>query len=361
MKNKTLAVAVVVLAALCALVYWFNRPPAPPPADPRVGQTVFASAAVEKAAGIRITDQGKTVTLARQADGSWRVDSYYGAPADFSKLSSLINDFTSVKIDRLVTRNPDRIARLDFGGTRVELLDGTGHVAVRVDLGRNADQGGRFIRYDSEAQAYLANLTSWIDNEAKNWADSSLVNIKADDVARMEIRFPAAPPIVMTRVSKSGAWTAADLPAGKQLIADKVNSTLSTLTSLRFSDTSDLSDPQAAAAKSHALVFGLTAFDGKTVSIALGRRPEEKKLKAPAPTPASAKGPVPMAKPAAPEYETIPAGPVFAFIKTSDPRAPTVEMMRKRSFQVDEYSFTGLPQKPSELLEAAPPKPPAHP
>jgi len=30
--------------------------------------------------------------------------------------------------------------------------------------------------------------------------------------------------------------------------------------------------------------------------------------------------------------------------------------MKQRAFQIDEYSFTSLPQKPDELFEAAPKK-----
>jgi hypothetical protein len=359
MKNKTLAVAVLILAALCAVAYWFNRPPAAAPADPRVGQTVFDSAAVEKAAGLRIADQGKTVTLTRQSDGTWRDDSYFGAPADFSKLSGFVNDFTSAKVDRFVTANPDRIGRLDFGGTRVELLDAAGHPAVALQLGRNAETGGRFIRYGAEPKAYLATLNAYIDSDPKNWADAALVSVKADDVARLEVPFENSPPLVLTRAKKGDAWKASPVPPGEQLSNDKVAALLTSLTTLRFSDTSELGDPQARTARELARVYRLTTFDGTTVSIALGRRPEGKRLKPPAPgAPLKSTTPFkPGAKPAPPEYETIPAGAVYAFVATSDRRSPINDLMRKRAWQIEEYAFTGLPQKPADLLEPIPPKP----
>ena len=62
-------------------------------------------------------------------------------------------------------------------------------------------------------------------------------------------------------------------------------------------------------------------------------------------------------KPLAPEFETIPAGPVFAFVAHSDVSAPVNGLMTKRAFQIAEYTFTGLPQKSDELFEAAPPPP----
>jgi hypothetical protein len=35
--------------------------------------------------------------------------------------------------------------------------------------------------------------------------------------------------------------------------------------------------------------------------------------------------------------------------------------MQKRAFQISDYTFTGLPQKPEELFEPAPPPAPAAP
>ena len=65
------------------------------------------------------------------------------------------------------------------------------------------------------------------------------------------------------------------------LRGDTLASALNTLTSIRFSDTSDPADAKVAEAKPHARAYTLTAFDGKTVTISLARKPEEKKMKPP--------------------------------------------------------------------------------
>ncbi|MGH7995492.1 MAG: DUF4340 domain-containing protein [Opitutaceae bacterium] len=386
MKLKSLAVTVVVLAVLSAVAYWLNRPAPPPPPDARVGQPVLATAAIQRASAIEIADQGKTVKLTRRTDGEWTDDSYYGLPADFTKLSGMINDFTSAKISRLVTRSPERLARLGFDGTRFELIGRSGRPETEVNLGRNADQGGRFLRYGSEQKAYLADLNTWIDNDAKNWADAALLSVKPEDVSSVEFPFDASVPIVAVRATKNGPWTAKDLPAGQQLSADKVNSALSTLTALRFTDTSVPGGAQAMAARRRLRRFVLKTFDGRTITIDLGRKPEEKKVKPATHAPRTGVHPsvemasrapgVPAghsqanakasgaghqaAKPAPkPEYVTIPAGPVYAFIHSSNPRATVDAMMKRRAFQIDEYTFTSLPQKSSDLLEPAPPPAPS--
>jgi hypothetical protein len=360
MKIKTLIATVAVLAVLSAIAYWTGRTPASGPADARVGKPLADSGAVTKAAKIRISDQGKSVLLVKQADGSWRDAGYFDMTADFSKLSSFVSDLLSAKIDRLVTTNPARIARLEFKDTKIELLDGADKVLWAVTLGKNADSGGRFVRFGNEDKAYLASLNAWIDGDAKNWADAQLLHLKADDVAKVEIPFDSGGAVTVQRAKKDAPWTSDRTPAGQEVKKDRVASLLDSLDGIRFSDSTATTDADAAEAKAHLRTFRLTTFDGKTLTVALGRKPEEKKPKAPEKEPAKpeAKEPEKEKKPeAAPEMETIPAGPVFVFISSSDAKDPINALMEKRAFKTDDYTFTGLPQKADELFEAAPPPP----
>jgi hypothetical protein len=65
----------------------------------------------------------------------------------------------------------------------------------------------------------------------------------------------------------------------------------------------------------------------------------------------------PSAKPEEPKTETIPAGPVYAFITSSDPGATINALMAKRAFQIFDSNFTNLPQKREELFEPLPTAP----
>lgn len=370
MKLTPIATTIAILAALSAAVYWFNRPERPAAADPRVGKALVDAASIDGAQKLRISDQGKTVVLAREPDGSWRDDSYFGFPADFSKLSGFVGDLTGAKIDRLATVNPARLARLEFKDTRIELLDSSDRPVWSLTLGKMGEPSGRFVRFGDEQKAYFSTLNAWLDTDAKGWAASSLLDVKADAVARVEIPFDQGGPIAVSRSGKDAAWTADRAPAGQRVSPDKISSLIGSLGSLRYSDTRDLSDPEAAAAKKHLRTFKLTLFGGKAVSIAVGRKPEEKKLKAPPAKPPEQKpeAKVEAGKPAAPEgktaaqpnppapeYETIPAGSVFAWVADSDPKAPINALMGKRAFQIDDYVATGMPSKPDELFEPAPP------
>lgn len=355
MKLKTLVLSIALLAVLSGLAYWANRPPAAAPADPRVGQPLADPAAISQAAQVRVTDEGRTVLLVRQPDGSWRVPGYFDLTADFSKLSGFISDLTAAKIQRLVTVNPDRIGRLDFHGTKIELLAADGHPLWSVLLGKSADAGGRFVRFGDEAKAYLASLNATVESDPKAWADAAILTLKPDDVARLEVPFDAAGPVVLSRKSKDAAWSADPAAAGPKVSADKVAAVLNSLGSLRFTDTAGLADAPVQAARAHQRIFRLTTFAGTAYQVALGRKPEEKQPKPPAAKPGAkpADGAAAAAAPEA-DADTIPAGPVYAFVTSSDAAAPVNALMARRAFQVDDYNFTSLPQKPDELFETPP-------
>lgn len=428
MKFRNLFLSVAVLAILSAIAFLLQRPSAPANQDPRISQSVFDTKALEKTARIRLADQGKTVLLTKQPDGQWIDSSYFDLPADLSKLSRFTDDLSNARIQRLVTQNPERLARLDFKDTSIALLDSGDKELWLLTLGKSAEGGGRFVKFGGEPKGYLANFSVFLDAEAKNWADSLLIDLKPDDIAAVEVGFAEGGPVIATRAKKEETWTAAVAPAGQRIKSDRITSLLSSFTSLRFQDTSDLTDANVEAARQHIRTIKLTIFDHKTISIQLGRKPEEKKeikaqmpegsgqLVAPKPAgedgkpevkdqkatndlasgPASANPPAasatpataptkqnpepnpaaeapakaetlnpqsaavpPPAKPEEPKVETIPAGPVYAFITSSDAAAPVNAIMKKRAFQIYDWNFTSLPQKPDELFEPVPAPPPA--
>ena len=365
MKLKTIIVSVLVLTALSLVVFFVSRPAPPATTDARLDQPLVGRATIEKAAKLRLSDQGKTVTLERGQDAAWRVPSYYNFPADFAKLSGLVGNLTDAKAQRLVTRNADQ-----------ELWS--------ITLGKTPETGaGRFVRFGTEPKAYLANLTAWLDTESKNWASSELINVKADDVAKIEMPFSEAGSVTISRAKKEDPWSADKTPAGQKLKTDKMSSVLSSIGTLRFSDTNDRADPAVVTAAAHQRTFKLTTFDQKTLTVAISRKPEEKKLKPPTASADGKSGPAALgsmadlnkkedkakdtagkpgedtkadpAKALTPEYETIPAGPVFVHVTHSDANAPVNALTQKRAFQIADFVFTSLPQKAEELFEPATP------
>jgi hypothetical protein len=360
MKLRSIAITVAVLAALSLLVFLRNRPQASAGTDPRVGSLLLDADTASRVAGIVITDQGKRVELLRGADGAWIVPSYFGLPADFDKVSRLVQDLNGSKVERLVTENPDRMARLEFKDSAIALRDASGKDIWTVAFGKTPDSGnGRFIRFGSEPKAYFSGTRVWLDTDAKGWADSLLATAKPDDVARIEFALADGSKVAAERKAKDAPWTSPDTPAGKALASDRVASALTALTSLHFSETVDPKDPGVGEAAKFVRTYVLTTFSGRTISISMGRKPEVKKLKPPVADAKAALSSItdaakkPDEKPVEPEFDTVPAGPVFIGIASSDAAAPVNALMKLRAFQTDEYTFTGLPQKTDDLFEAA--------
>lgn len=358
MNVRTLSLTVALLGLLCLVAWYLQRPAPPASADPRIGEPLLDSTLAASAAEVRVADQGKTVILKRDAGGTWFVPSYHEFPADFAKLTGLIATLTDTKVQRLVTARADRLARLGFNVGGVTLLDAGGKELWQVAIGKNADGGGRFLRFGSEQKGFLAPLNLWLDAEARNWADATLLNLKPESVAKIVLGFAdaATPAITISRDKADAAWSAA-APEGQQLKVDRVTSLLASLGNLRFTDTLAPDDPQVATAFAHSRNVELTTFEGRTYTITLGRKPEEKKPKPAAPVdPATADqaGSGDAAeKPKEPEFETIPAGPVIVKIADSVADSKLNGLMAKRAFQISEWTFTGLPAA-ADLWEAKP-------
>ncbi len=387
MNLRALLIVVASLAAVSAAVYLAHRPTTSPAADPRVGQPLADSAVVEKTTKLRISDQGKIVTLTRQTDGSWSVVSYFDLPANFSKISAFANSLTESKIQRVVTTNAERLERLGFKDTQVVLLDSSDHQLLSVTLGKNADTGGRFIRFDTEPKAYLANFNGGIDPEPRDWAETELPTLKPDSIGKMEITFCDEKHISFSRANKDAAWITDQPSAERKISPGKISALLATIGNLRFSETNDPTDSAIAAAKATALAFKLTSFDGKNISVTFSHKPEEKNtipvvvadgepsrttpvldpVAAPAkkiipqlpngittskgmPLPSGFPVP-PNGKPLTASVSSIPTNPVFIEIEHSDSTAPINAMMHQRAFQIAANSYAGLPQKSDELFE----------
>lgn len=361
MKLRPLLSIVAALAAVAVVVHFTTRPTPPPAADPRVGKPLVETSLLERATRLRLSEAGRTVELTKTADGVWQVSSYFDLPADFAKLSRFVSDLRMAKLERLVTRSPESIARLEFKDTQIALFDTAGSELWAVTLGKNAEGGGRFVRFGHEDSAFLSRLNTWLDLESRNWADSTLVGLKPDEVARIELGFPDAPPVTVTRTEASGAFSASDDSPGRTLKTTTITSLLSTLTALRFTDTTETDDSEAEAARQHARTFALTTFEGRTVTVALGRRPETTKIVEPTATVkpteliADATKTGPATDLLKPQTETIPAGPVFAFVSDSKATAPGHKLGAVRAAKIADYVFTGLPSKPDDLFEAPAP------
>ncbi len=364
MKIKSLVITVVVLAILSAAAYYLTRNPPPAVADARVGKPIADQAVFNQLSKIRVLYNGTTVELVHQPDGTWTIPAYYDMPVDFNKLTQLFAFFTQEKVQRLVTSNPDTIKRLGFDGNRITLFDAAGKEAWNIAIGKDSETGGKYLRFGDEPKAFHTTANLIFDADPSNWADTYLVNLKNEDVSRVEVDFPAENmTLVATRAKPTDPWVAQNAPAGRKLGENAITRILGADGVIRYQENLDLTDARVAEPRPEARNVKFTTFGGRTVEIHLARKPAEKVMKAPAPAgpekagPAAALGNI-TSEPKEPEgpasalaSEEKPPGPLFITVKDSDPKSRVNALMQKRAFVVQDYVMTSLPQKLDEALE----------
>ena len=353
MRLRPLLTTLAILVPTAGAVWWLQRP-APPAqsADARLGQRVADPASLTSATRVRFKALGKTAELTRTTDGRWTIaasDTAPALPADASRLTRFASDLVSPKVERLVTENPSRIATLEFDATAVTFLDATGKSLLELDLGKTADGGGRFIRYGSEAKAYLARLNASIDADPANWRDTALVSLKSEEIASLTFAFPGAAPVVITRPDAKTGWTSPATPAGQQVKTATVTTQLTNLTGLRYTQVAPTLDPAVIAARVLTRDMTLTTFDGRSVKLTLGRAPEAPKPAKPATTPAEGSTP--------PPEPPAPPRPVYAEVTDSKPDAILAAAAKTHAFQIGEWIHTGLPAASADLFEPVPTPP----
>lgn len=354
MKVKSLALAVGALAVLTAAVWFFNRDrDAGPALDPRVGKPLLDSATVAKTAEFYLRSGGSEVTLTGVDPAGLKagvVKEYHNLPADYAKFARFIDDLTKseAKISRMVGSNAERLEKLGFSGDRIELRGKDGKPVWTLQLGNSPASGGKFVKFDDEKKAYLSGLSAWLDTTPKNWADAALVGAKPEDVVGIQVQFPGGGSLSVNRVDGRGVWKCPDLADGETLKDSEVTSLASKLAGLRFTDTRDPETLETIAARPTARTYKLTLADGRTFTITLSQRTDPQ----PEPPKPAAEGATPPAPP---------PQPADVYVQSSRAEDPVNDLMKQRSFQVAEWTFTGLPGSRDALVNAAPAAAPAAP
>lgn len=352
MKVKSLALAVGALAVVTAAVWFFNRDNSSGPAvDARIGQPLLDTATVAKAAELFVRSGGNEVTLTGVDAAALKagvVKEYHNLPADWSKFQRLIEDLTKpdARITRMVGSTPQRLEKLGFTGDRIELRDAEGKAVWTLQLGNSPQSGGKFVRFGDEPKAFLSGLSAWLDTTPKNWADAALVGAKPEDVVGVQVQLPGGVSVAATRVDSKGVWKAPGLAEGESLKESELNSLVSRLTGLRFTDTREPVALDEIAARPTARTYVLTLADGRTITITASQRTDPQ----PAPETPPAEGETPPAPP---------AQPADVFVQSSRAEDRINDLMKQRSFQVADWTFNGLTSTREALVNPAPAAAPA--
>jgi len=209
MKRNFLYLAVLTLAAL--LVLWVSAP-----GDGTSERSIAGSLLLPGISGqindvdrVEIISAGNnTVATLVKTGAGWRFEQMGGYQANWGKLQALLADLAQAKVVEAKTDKAEYYARL--GVEDIDVAD-AGSVLVRIGsgdrftgilIGHQANgRPGQYVRLQGAAASALVDRSLDVSTEPLDWAESSIIDVNASEVAEVEIIHPQGERLLVTRIS----------------------------------------------------------------------------------------------------------------------------------------------------------------
>lgn len=221
---------------------------------------------------VTVVGAGEAVvaTLVR-GDGAWRIEEFAGYPADMAVVREVLGGLARASVIEAKTDNPDYYARLGVedvgdaaaGGLRLDIEVGEERTWSVIVGDEAPNRGGHYLREAGEAGSVLADFEADVPADAAGWADTTVVDLLAAEVAEVQLRHPDGETVTARKVSADETdFTLLELPDGREIkSAWSVNSLGSALSTLDFESV----QPVDAVDWSAAIAFRALRFDGLEV------------------------------------------------------------------------------------------------
>ena len=209
MKRSFLYLAVLTVFALLAVVVF--APQDGPSEKPAVDTLLLPgiSAQINQVNRVEIVSAGDhTVATLNRTEANWQFEQMGGYQADWSKLQTLLAALAQARVVESKTDNPEYYARLgvedvaagDAGSVLVKLS--IGDEITGILIGHQAQgRSGQYVRLQNSAASALVDRKLDVSTEPLDWADSSIVDINASEVAEVEMIHPQGERVFVTRIS----------------------------------------------------------------------------------------------------------------------------------------------------------------
>lgn len=235
----------------------------------------------EAAAAIDIQGRDGTVRLRLGTDGAWSLPDKGAYPADLGSLRALLNAARALMLAETRTSDPARLPRLwledpaapDAQSLRLTVSDASGARLADGVIGRTTNdlvagqEGGTYLRYPEESQAWLAAGRLSLSPDPLDYLDRSIVTLPADTIRRVVITRPGGAVILAERAPGEPALALKTGLAEGQAAAPKALGQLANLLNgLTFNDVARADSLAFPADATHVTA---TSFDGIEVRLEL--------------------------------------------------------------------------------------------
>lgn len=304
---------------------------------------------------VEITAAGNNVVATMVKSGnSWQLVQMGGYRADWQKLRTMLADLAQARVVENKTDKPEYYARLgvediagaDAGGVLVKLSvadETTGILVGKVAQGRP----GQYVRLENVAASALVDREVDVYTEALDWADTTIVDINASEVAEVEIIHPGGERVFVTRISADQTdFDFVGLPEGRETRSSwAVNSLGSVFSMLRM----DSVRPQDSVDWSNAVSMRLLMFSGVEIMADMVEVDDEYLLRLKAGHPAANVVHEPS------QENEIPTEQQEIEKQAADDVAKTVEDINQRVsgwlYAIPKHKYDTMVSKPEDLLK----------
>ncbi len=137
-------------------------------------------------AAVSLFSNGSIIEFAKDESG-WRLEGY---PVDTVRMNQLLNVFSDLSIDRMITMNPDKHRKYEVTdqGSRFRASDGGEKDLLQLIIGKQgANYQETFVRAESENEVYAvkSNLSQYKSKTVKDFWDRSITQFDINQLNQL--------------------------------------------------------------------------------------------------------------------------------------------------------------------------------
>jgi hypothetical protein len=230
-KLKTTLILLAVFVGLLGVVLYFDSRGQKTAADKEETNTLIriASEDVRKASLVR---GNETLTFERDEAGTWRLTSPLQAAADEYEVKGLVDALASLRIERVVEKEPKDLAAYEIPKTEVSLWVKGQDAPVRLLVGmENPLDKTLFAKREDDPRIVLlaATLKATLDKTVYDFREKSIFKFTAADVQTVKVRAKA----VSWQADREEPGWFLRSPVAALAVKSKIDSLLDSLSGIR--------------------------------------------------------------------------------------------------------------------------------
>ena len=278
MSDKNLMKLGIAAAVMAVLAIIVSMPRSEKVSEIVKGTPLIQGISTKDIAAIEVEGSGKKTRIEKSGDG-FVVANKDNYPALIENVNKLIVDCLDIKIDGLVTDNPDNHTDLEVLESNakhvVKFFDKDGKLITGVAVGKRDENGsGVYVRKLSDkpevaAKVYIAPKTSWLQANPVSYVEKKLLECEKKDINSVAVTTPEGTySVVAEPAGDDVKISLPNIPEGKQAKGVDYESVFNAATDIQFGDIKKASDVDPSIKFDYAFVVNTADQTKLTIKIA---------------------------------------------------------------------------------------------